>query len=79
MIHTNPANITSDIFRVDRKFDVGMETYAAKIRAPITTVNPDVTGSQAAMDLIDVPLTSAALRGHADQSRSGVATPIPRN
>ena len=56
MIHANRTRLESGVFRVDRKFHVGMLEYARKIRAPLLTVNPEIIpGMPEAMDMLDVP------------------------
>jgi colanic acid/amylovoran biosynthesis glycosyltransferase len=56
MIHANRARLDNGVFRVDRKFHVGMLEYARKIQAPLLTVNPEsIQGEQEAMDMVDVP------------------------
>jgi colanic acid/amylovoran biosynthesis glycosyltransferase len=55
MVHTNFARIDDNIFKVDRKFHVGMQKYAEQIRAPLTTIHPEMPLGQVTMDPIEVP------------------------
>jgi colanic acid/amylovoran biosynthesis glycosyltransferase len=56
MIHSNHASIDDGVFRVDRKFHVGMLEYTRKIRAPLVTVHPEMVPGMQVMDMIGVPL-----------------------
>ena len=62
MVHSNRARIDSGILKVDRKFHVGMQTYADKIRVPITTVHPEAAPDDTTMDLIEVPCSDLKYR-----------------
>jgi glycosyltransferase involved in cell wall biosynthesis len=62
MVHSNPARIDKGVFKVDRKFYVGMQTYAEKIRMPLTTVHPEMSPDQAVMDVIEVPCSELSYR-----------------
>jgi glycosyltransferase involved in cell wall biosynthesis len=57
MVHPNRASLRDGVYRVDRKFHVGMCEYAARIRAPILAINPDAQDAPEAMDMIDVPVS----------------------
>jgi glycosyltransferase involved in cell wall biosynthesis len=62
MVHSNPARIDNGVFKVDRKFHVGMQTYADQIRIPLTTVHPEMAPDQAIMDPIEVPCSELSYR-----------------
>jgi colanic acid/amylovoran biosynthesis glycosyltransferase len=57
MVHSNPALIEQGRLRIDRKFHVGMLSYARNIVAPITTLHPLLRPGQSIMDAIEVPLS----------------------
>jgi colanic acid/amylovoran biosynthesis glycosyltransferase len=62
MVHSNVARIDHGIFRVDRKFHVGMQLFAKEIRRPLATVHPEMPAGQQIMDLIDVPCSELSYR-----------------
>lgn len=62
MAHHNSARIDDGVFKVDRKFHVGMQTYAQRIRAPLITIHPEKQPGEATMDLIEVPLAQLPYR-----------------
>ena len=70
MIHSNFARITDGMFKVDRKFHVGMSDYAAKINAPLVTVHPE---GDATMDVIEVPVQDLPYRVQIGDVRSAIA------
>src|SRR5215472_14095694 len=55
MTHANFAKLENGVFKVDRKFHVGMQTYAEKIHAPLLTVHPELASGDVMMDAIEVP------------------------
>ena len=55
MAHSNVATIDSGMLTIDRKFLVGMSTYASRISAPLITIHPVNTGVQV-MDPVTIPL-----------------------
>lgn len=55
MAHANFAKLENGVFKVDRKFHVGMQMYAEKIRAPLVTVHPELPSGGIMMDTIEVP------------------------
>ena len=55
MMHSNPARIENGVLRVDRKFHIGMLTYADRIRASLMTVHPELPPDVRIMDPIEVP------------------------
>ena len=55
MVHGNTAIIEKGMFKVDRKFHVGMQAYVNGIRMPVTTVNPETPPGARIMDPIEVP------------------------
>jgi glycosyltransferase involved in cell wall biosynthesis len=62
MVHSNFARIDSQVFKVDRKFHLGMQKYAEQIRAPLTTVHPEMPLEQEIMDPIEVPCSELSYR-----------------
>ncbi len=63
MIHLNRARVDNGVFRVDRKFHVGMTEYARKIRAPLLTVHPEsIPSVQEPMDMVDIPCDELTYR-----------------
>ncbi len=61
MVHLNGARIDGGMFKVDRKFHVGMSRYAQGIRTPLLAINPEAQ-DEATMDLIAVPVSELAYR-----------------
>jgi colanic acid/amylovoran biosynthesis glycosyltransferase len=55
MIHQNRASFKDGVFRVDRKFHVGMAEYARSIKAQVVTVHPEADEGEDAMDMVDIP------------------------
>lgn len=55
MAHRNPARIENGRLTVDRKFLVGMQTYAEQVRQPLITVHPAIAGTTSIMDAVEVP------------------------
>ncbi len=53
MIHSNSASVDGGVFRVDRKFHIGMLCYAESIRTPLATVHPQTAGPHA-MDMVEL-------------------------
>src|SRR5271166_7117643 len=81
MVHNNSAKIDNGVFKVDRKFHVGMQTYAENIRAQLLTINPELAPDEAIMDLIEVPLSQLSYRVatvKVDRARRPVSAEIPR-
>jgi colanic acid/amylovoran biosynthesis glycosyltransferase len=76
MVHFNPARIEDRVLKVDRKFHVGMQTYAAQIRIPLTTVHPEMAADQVIMDLIEVPLSELSYRVMTIKT-DGASRPLP--
>lgn len=62
MVHSNPARVGNDMLKVDRKFHVGMQNYAAQIQTPLTTVHPEMAPGQTIMDPIEVPCAELSYR-----------------
>jgi glycosyltransferase involved in cell wall biosynthesis len=62
MVHNNPARVGNNMLKVDRKFHVGMQNYAAQIQTPLTTINPEMAPGQTIMDLIEVPCSELSYR-----------------
>lgn len=56
MAHNNVARVENGRFQVDRKFLVGMQRYAERIRSPLLTVHPEATGDTPIMDRVEAPL-----------------------
>ena len=54
MVHSNCALVENGVFKVDRKFHVGMLSYVRGVHAPILAVHPESTPSQPIMDAIEV-------------------------
>lgn len=81
MVHTNGARVDDGVLRVDRKFHVGMQAYAEKIRAPLTTIHPEAALGEATMDLIEVPVSELNYRimtVKVDRAQRALAAEIPR-
>jgi colanic acid/amylovoran biosynthesis glycosyltransferase len=76
MTHFNPARIENGVLKVDRKFHVGMQSYADQIRTPLTTVHPEMTPDQAVMDLIEVPVSELSYRVMTVKT-DGASRPLP--
>ena len=55
MIHSNRATIEDGLFKVDRKFHVGMRQFVAGIHSPVLTIHPERLPGELTMDLIEVP------------------------
>jgi len=55
MVHANPARLEGDVLRVDRKFHLGMRSYAQRIAAPIVSIHPASLPGEQTMDAIEVP------------------------
>jgi len=62
MVHSNRASIEGGVFRVDRKFHVGMQAYIEKVRAPILSVHPESMPGEQTMDLIEIPCAELGYR-----------------
>jgi len=62
MVHSNPARVDRGVFKVDRKFHVGMQIYSENISVPLTTVHPEMSPDEAIMDLIEVPCSELPYR-----------------
>jgi colanic acid/amylovoran biosynthesis glycosyltransferase len=80
MLHQNSARIDNGVFKVDRKFHVGMQAYAEGIRAPLVTVHPEAQG-EVTMDLIEVPvseLSYGVITVKIDGARHPLPAEIPR-
>lgn len=81
MIHHNSAKIENGVFKVDRKFHVGMQTYAENIKAPLLTIHPEAAPGEATMDRIEVPLSDLSYRVmtiRVDRSRRPLGTEFAR-
>src|SRR5271154_1361867 len=80
MVHLNGARIDNGVFKVDRKFHLGMLAYAEKIKAPLVAINPHAEGNTT-MDLIEVPLSQLPYRVMTfkiDRARRPLEVEIPR-
>jgi colanic acid/amylovoran biosynthesis glycosyltransferase len=62
MVHSNTASIDNGMFKVDRKFHVGMQAYVKGVRVPLITINPETPPGTKIMDLIEVPLEDLPYR-----------------
>jgi glycosyltransferase involved in cell wall biosynthesis len=62
MVHNNPARVGNNMLRVDRKFHVGMQNYAAHIQTPLTTINPELAPGETIMDPVEVPCAEISYR-----------------
>jgi len=62
MLYSNPARIDNHLFKVDRKFHVGMQTYAEQIQVPLTTVHPEMVPGQPIRGPIEVPYSELPYR-----------------
>ncbi len=58
MVHANPATIDDGVFKVDRKFHVGMEAYARSLGRRLLTVHPQRPAGQPIMDPVEIPCDS---------------------
>lgn len=55
MVHNNRAQLENGVFKVDRKFHVGMQSYVRGVNAPILSVHPQCSPDASIMDPIEVP------------------------
>lgn len=55
MVHNNRATVENGVFRVDRKFHVGMQAYVRSVNAPILAVHPQSAPGAPVMDAVEVP------------------------
>ena len=55
MVHNNRVSLEDGIFKVDRKFHVGMQSYVRGVRAPILSVHPQSAPGASIMDPVEVP------------------------
>jgi colanic acid/amylovoran biosynthesis glycosyltransferase len=81
MVHCNPARIDNRVLKVDRKFHVGMQSYAEQIHAPLVTVHPEMNSDQVIMDLIEVPLAELSyevMTVKTDRALRPLSNEIPR-
>jgi glycosyltransferase involved in cell wall biosynthesis len=81
MAHSNSARIDDGVFKVDRKFHVGMQAYAQKIRAPLITIHPEKQVGEATMDLVEVPVTQLPYRVmtvKVDRAQRPLPAEVPR-
>src|SRR5271170_2134676 len=81
MVHANGARIDNGIIKVDRKFHVGMQAYAEKIRAPLTTIHPEAPPGDATMDVIEIPCAELNYRPitvKVDDAQRPLSAEIPR-
>jgi colanic acid/amylovoran biosynthesis glycosyltransferase len=62
MAHRNPASLKDGLFRVDRKFLLGMLNYAEQVRAPLITVHPELLDDRPLMDGVEVPCAKLPYR-----------------
>ena len=62
MVHNNPARVGNGMLRVDRKFHVGMQNYAAHVQTPLTTIHPEMAPGQPIMDPIEVSCSELSYR-----------------
>ena len=62
MIHSNSARVEGGLFRVDRKFHVGMLQYASAVDVPLVTVHPESVAGRDAIDTIEVPCNELPYR-----------------
>ena len=56
MVHNNRVHLEGGIFKVDRKFHVGMQSYVRDVRAPILSVHPKSATDEPIMDPVEIPL-----------------------
>lgn len=64
LIHSNVARVEGGVFVVDRKFYLGMQAYAQRIREPLVTVHPRALPHDRIMDPVEVPLRELGYRVH---------------
>ena len=55
MVHNNRVHLENGIFKVDRKFHVGMQSYVRGVRAPILSIHPTSPSGTAIMDPVEIP------------------------
>jgi glycosyltransferase involved in cell wall biosynthesis len=80
MVHANPSTFESGVFKIDRKFHVGMTAYAQEIRASLLTIHPQARG-EAIMDPIEVPAADLPYRVmtvQIDRNRKPLAAEVSR-
>ncbi len=61
MVHANTAKVENGVFKVDRKFHVGMLTYARTIGSPLVTIHPENEG-EPIMDPVQIPVADLPYR-----------------
>ena len=62
MAHRNQARIENGRFRVDRKFLVGMQSYAQRITTPLVTVHPELAQGTGLMDGVEIACSELPFR-----------------
>lgn len=80
MAHQNAAKVDGGILTVDRKFHVGMLSYAKYIATPILTVNPEIQDDQI-MDPVCVPVMQLPYKistFRVDRSGNPLRSEVPR-
>jgi colanic acid/amylovoran biosynthesis glycosyltransferase len=80
IVNSNSARIDNGVFKVDRKFHVGMQAYAKGIREPLVSIHREAVGEEE-MDLIEVPVSDLPYRVvtmKVDPARRPFPAEIPR-
>src|ERR1700731_2356556 len=80
MVHATPSTFENGVFKVDRKFHVGMTAYAQEIRASLLTIHPQAR-DEAIMDPIEVPAADLPYRVmtvQIDRNRQPLAAEVSR-
>lgn len=62
MIHANGARIEGGVFKVDRKFHVGMQSFISRIGTQILSMHPESLPGTQVMDPVEIPLEQLGYR-----------------